>query len=55
MECPRPFGGYMLLEQIATGGMAEVYRARAEGLAGFEKIKHLIRPLMDDQEVVDLF
>ena len=58
MECPRPFGDYMLLEQIATGGMAEVYRARAEGLAGFAKIvvvKHLIRPLMDDQEIVDLF
>ena len=32
------FGKYELIEKIATGGMAEVYRARSRGVAGFEKI-----------------
>ena len=32
------FGKYHLLEKIATGGMAEVWRARFDGMAGFEKI-----------------
>jgi eukaryotic-like serine/threonine-protein kinase len=31
-------GRYELLEKIATGGMAEIYRARALGEAGFERI-----------------
>jgi class 3 adenylate cyclase/tetratricopeptide (TPR) repeat protein/tRNA A-37 threonylcarbamoyl transferase component Bud32 len=32
-----PFGKYDLLERIASGGMAEVFLARATGLAGFER------------------
>jgi len=32
-----PFGKYELLERIAAGGMAEVFLARATGLAGFER------------------
>ncbi len=32
-----PFGKYDLLERIAAGGMAEVFLARATGLAGFER------------------
>ena len=32
------FGKYELIEKIAAGGMAEVFRARSRGLAGFEKI-----------------
>ena len=32
------FGKYELIEKIASGGMAEVYRARSRGAAGFEKI-----------------
>ena len=35
---PTTFGKYELLEKIGTGGMAEIYRARAEGPGGFEKI-----------------
>ncbi len=32
------FGKYELLEQIGEGGMAEIYRARASGVQGFEKM-----------------
>ena len=34
---PRSFGPYLLLRRLATGGMAEVYLARARGEGGFEK------------------
>jgi serine/threonine protein kinase len=32
------FGRYVLQERIAVGGMAEVFRATSESLAGFEKV-----------------
>ena len=31
------FGRYQLIERIALGGFAEIFKARAVGLAGFEK------------------
>ena len=31
------FGRYVLLDKIGTGGMAEIYRAKTFGAAGFEK------------------
>jgi len=34
---PYKIGKYLLLEKLATGGMAEVYRAKASGAGGFEK------------------
>ncbi|MFO0748107.1 MAG: serine/threonine-protein kinase [Myxococcota bacterium] len=37
-QLPRAFGKYTLLDLIGTGGMAEIYRARAVGPDGFEKI-----------------
>jgi len=55
---PEEFGSYHLLEKIATGGMAEVYRARAYGMAGFEKIlviKRILDHLGKDDEFVRLF
>lgn len=58
MSSPQQFGDYHLLEKIATGGMAEVYRARAYGLAGFEKIlviKKVLDELAKDDEFIDLF
>lgn len=55
---PQQFGDYHLLEKIATGGMAEVWRARAYGLAGFEKIlviKKVLPNLAGDDEFIKLF
>ncbi|MDB4968605.1 MAG: serine/threonine protein kinase [Myxococcales bacterium] len=34
---PIPFGKYLLLERLAQGGMAEVFRGVYQGAAGFEK------------------
>jgi serine/threonine protein kinase len=55
---PQQFGEYHLLEKIATGGMAEVWRARAYGMAGFEKIlviKKILDTLSRDDDFVRLF
>jgi tRNA A-37 threonylcarbamoyl transferase component Bud32 len=55
---PEVFGNYHLLEKIATGGMAEVYRARAHGAMGFEKIlviKRILDTLAKDDEFKELF
>lgn len=57
-ESIQEFGDYHLVERIAVGGMAEVWRARAYGLAGFEKtlvIKKILDSLARDEEFVRLF
>ncbi|TNE89096.1 MAG: serine/threonine protein kinase [Deltaproteobacteria bacterium] len=57
-QAPQQFGEYHLLEKIATGGMAEVWRARAYGMAGFEKIlviKRVLDTLARDDEFIRLF
>ena len=57
-ESGERFGEYQLEERIAVGGMAEVWRARAFGLAGFEKtlvIKKILPDLVKDEEFVKLF
>jgi serine/threonine protein kinase len=45
-EVPEKLGKYHILELIAQGGMAEVYKAKTIGIAGFEKVLALkrIRP-----------
>ncbi len=53
-----PFGQYELIEPIATGGMAEVYRARMRGVEGFQKIvaiKRILPHLTDNDEFVTMF
>ena len=32
------FGPYQLIERLAVGGMAEIFKARTFGHAGFEKV-----------------
>ncbi len=52
------FGQYVLLEKIATGGMAEVYKAQMHGVEGFEKIvaiKRILPHLADNDEFVTMF
>lgn len=52
------FGNYLLVEKIATGGMAEVWKARKRGEEGFQKIvaiKKILPHLSDDQEFVEMF
>jgi TonB family protein len=53
-----PFGQYELIEPIATGGMAEVFRARMKGVEGFQKIvaiKRILAHLTDNDEFVTMF
>jgi len=49
------YGNYELVERIARGGMAEVFKARMKGAAGFEKLvalKMLHSHLAEDAEMV---
>ena len=49
---------YVLLDRIATGGMAEVYRGKLTGVKGFEKllaIKKMLPQLTREKEMVDYF
>jgi eukaryotic-like serine/threonine-protein kinase len=46
-------GKYQLLRRLATGGMAELYLARAAGMAGFEKLVVLKRILPQHAESDD--
>ena len=52
------YGKYQLLERIARGGMAEVYRAKSHGVSGFEKvlvIKRILPELARHTEFVEMF
>jgi len=52
------YGPYFLLEKIAVGGMAELFRAKRTGVEGFEKVlavKRILPHLSDNQEFVDMF
>jgi TonB family protein len=55
---PDRFGQYEILERIASGGMAELYRARRSGVEGFEKIvaiKKILSHLADNEGFIAMF
>jgi eukaryotic-like serine/threonine-protein kinase len=55
---PVAFGRYTLLERLALGGMAEVFRARINSSHGFEKvlvIKRILPHLAADANFVSMF
>ncbi|HMA17708.1 MAG TPA: response regulator, partial [Thermoanaerobaculia bacterium] len=52
---PDRFGQYELLERIASGGMAELFRARRSGVEGFQKIvaiKKILPHIADNDEFI---
>jgi serine/threonine protein kinase len=55
---PIQFGKYSLYERIGRGGMAEVFKGRIQGPAGFERmfvVKRILPHLSDDPVFVKMF
>jgi hypothetical protein len=55
---PEAFGQYYLVDPLAVGGMAEVFRAKTFGEAGFEKVlvvKRILEKYAADQGFIDMF
>lgn len=55
---PQVFGKYYLLDRLAVGGMAEIFRARTFGEGGFENqlvIKRILTHLSEDENFVRMF
>jgi len=51
------FGKYQVIERISTGGMAEVYKAKLEGLGGFQRffaVKRVAPDQANNKEFVDM-
>src|SRR6185503_21186846 len=57
-KAPSAFGRYTLLEKLAVGGMAEVFRAKIHSSHGFEKVlvvKRILPHLAADPGFVAMF
>jgi len=55
---PTAFGKYYLLERISVGGMAEVFRAKAFGAEGFERlvaVKRILPNIAEDKDFIRMF
>ena len=55
---PQGFGRYVLVDKIAVGGMAEVFKAKSFAEGGFEKllvIKRILNHLSENDEFVEMF
>ncbi len=55
---PVKFGKYLLLERVNVGGMAEIFKAKTFGVAGFERIlaiKRILPNLVEDDEFIRMF
>ena len=58
MQAPTPFGRYVLLEKIAVGGMAEIFKAQYKADKDFEKvvvIKRILPHLVNNEEFITMF
>ena len=54
---PRQFGKYYLIEKVAVGGMAEIYKAKTFGVDGFEKqlaIKRILPHCAADKDFITM-
>ncbi|MCI5072426.1 PEGA domain-containing protein [bacterium] len=54
----KAYGKYILLDRIAVGGMAEVFKAKTFGVHGFKRflvIKRILPHLSQDEEFVEMF
>jgi serine/threonine protein kinase len=55
---PEAFGKYFLVDKIATGGMAEIFKAKSFSHAGFEKllvIKRILQHHSENEDFVKMF
>ena len=55
---PARFGKYILLDRLASGGMAEVYRAKVTGAEEFQRlvaIKCMLPNLVKDETFINMF
>jgi serine/threonine protein kinase len=52
---PVRFGPYLLLERVATGGMAEVFKAKKAGAGDFVAIKRILPAIAQDPTFVEMF
>src|SRR5712692_9097196 len=58
LEVGSYYGKYFLLKKLAAGGMGEIFLAKQQGPAGFEKIlvvKKVLPHLTENKEFVELF
>ncbi len=57
MKKPIPFGKYLLLDRVNVGGMAEVFKAKAFGVEGFERlvaVKRILPSIAEDAEFIEM-
>jgi serine/threonine protein kinase len=55
---PEAYGKYFLIDKIAVGGMAEIFRAKAFGHGGFENlfvVKRILAHMSDNEQFVQMF
>ncbi|MBI3541354.1 MAG: PEGA domain-containing protein, partial [Deltaproteobacteria bacterium] len=53
----KPFGRYVLIDKLAIGGMAEIYKAKTYGVDGFEKllaIKRILSHYSADKDFISM-